>query len=62
MANKTITDKDTIEEMHEAARKTLEILQDEEISEWGKKVARGCFMRAWWGITPEEALKIGAAK
>ena len=50
--------KEEIKAMHKEAK---ELLEDEKsLSDWGKRVARNCFKKKWWGIEPEEALKIGA--
>lgn len=49
-----------IKEMHEHAERVLQEEKSPYVSDWAKKVARNYFKRVWWGIEPEEALKIGA--
>lgn len=46
-----------IKEMHDEARKVLKEMEG--LSESGKRIARNAFKHKWWGIEPEEALKIG---
>ena len=48
-----------IKEMHEHARKLLQEEKSPYVSAYLKQIARNYFKRVWWGIEPEEALKIG---
>lgn len=46
-----------IKEMHSDAERALEDIK--KISEISKKILINCFKKKWWGLTPEEAIKIG---
>lgn len=46
-----------IKEMHKEAREVLEKIKL--LSENGKRIVRNAFKYKWWGIEPEEALRIG---
>lgn len=46
-----------IKEMHKEAREVIEKMKT--LSENGRRIVRNAFKYKWWGIEPEEALRIG---
>lgn len=50
-----------IKEMHKEAREVLDFIKTAK-TETMKRVCRNIFKNKWWGIEPEEALKIGGNK